>query len=209
MTIPVEVSYNGNRLKVNGEGEVGVVLHSHPPIDEALEAYPFSQWFTDDGASTGSNDLRVDGSTDAVDFYVGANEDKNIFIKSISIRISDNASRLNLFGALAALTNGVEFRYRNNALGDVVIQDEIKTNLDLVRLGHRTPAVGSGSDAFRADISGSGADSYLIVLDMAETFGFPWGLHLSKGSRDQLVFRVRDNLSGLDGFDVKAFGIQL
>jgi hypothetical protein len=209
MTIPVEISYKGNHLKVNGEGEIGVVMHTHPPIDESVEAYPFSQWFTDSGRSTGSNDLKVDGSTTPVSFYIEALEDKDIFIKSLSIRISDNGARLNLFGAIAALTNGVNFKYKNNAIGEVVIQDEIKTNLDLVRLGHQTPAVGSGSDAFRADVSGSGADSYLVVLDMEETFGFPWGLRLMKGTKDRLIFEVNDNITGIDTFDIKGFGIQL
>jgi len=209
MTIPVEISYNGNHLKVNGEGEIGVVMHTHPPIDESVEAYPFSQWFTDDGRETGSNDLKVDGSTTPQSFYIEALEDKDIFIKSLSIRISDNGARLNLFGAISALTNGISFKYKNNAIGEVVIQDEIKTNLDLVRLGHQTPAVGSGSDAFRADVSGSGADSYLIVLDMEETFGFPWGLRLVKGTKDRLIFEVNDNITAIDAFDIKGFGIQL
>lgn len=207
MTIPVEISFNGNHLKVNGEGEIGVVNHTHPPLHESLTAYPFSDWFANDA---GSNDLRVDGSVASKVFAIDALQDRDIFIKSISLRISDNGARLDRFGALTALTNGVDFKYKTNALGEVLIQDQIKTNLDLVRLGHQTPAIGSGGEAFRADVSGSGADSYLVVIDMEETFGFPWGLRLEKGTNDRLCFIVNDDLSvGIDAFDIKGFGIQL
>lgn len=203
---------SGNKLKINGEGEIPVVIHTHPPIDEQVESFPFSQYFTDDGTSTGDNDMRVDGSSTSVPFYISAKEDKDIWIKSISIRISDANSDLNKFGALAALTNGISWEYSNNNLGEVTIQDEIKTNLDFMRIALASAAIG-GSDAFKADVGGGGAgadDTYLPVIDMTQTFGFAWGLRLSRGSKDKLIFRVNDDLStGMDQFDILAFGVQL
>ena len=199
-----------NTLKINGEGEIGVVLHAHPPQDEVVEAYPFSQWFTDDGLSTGSNDMRVNGSTTSQDFYIEGRQELDIYIKTISVQISDNGAALNKFAALAALTNGVSFLFANDALGEVTIQDEIKTNLDFIRLGLSTGAIGTGTDAYKADISGGGADTYLPTIDLSLTFGFPWGLRLIKGSNDKLIFRVNDDLStGIDTFNIKGFGIQL
>jgi hypothetical protein len=200
---------SGNKLKVNGEGEIPVVIHTHPPIDEQVESFPFSQYFTDDGSSTGDNDMRVDGSTTTVPFYISAKEDKDVWIKTVSVRISDASAVLNKFGNLAALTNGVSWEYTNNNLGDMTIYDGIKTNLDFLRVGLASAGIG-GTDAFKADLSGAGADTYLPVIDMTQTFGFHWGIRLSKGSKDKLIFRVNDDLStGMDQFDILAFGVQL
>lgn len=203
---------SGNKVKVNGEGEIPVVIHTHPPIDEQVESFPFSQYFTDDGTSSGSNDMRVDGSTTSQAFSISAHEERDVWIKTISVRISDANSALNKFGALSALTNGISWEYSNNNLGEVTIQDEIKTNLDFMRIALASAAIG-GSDAFKADVGGGGAgadDTYLPVIDMAQTFGFSWGLRLSKGSRDMIKFVVNDDLStGIDQFDIIAFGVQL
>ena len=208
-TILVDGHGSPNSLKINGEGEIGIVMHAHPPNNEVIEAYPFSQWFTDNGLSTGSNDMLVDGSTTSQNFWIGGRQDRDIYIKTISVQISDNGSALDKFGALTALTNGVSFLFANSALGEITIQDEIKTNLDFIRLGLSTGAIGSGTDAYRADISGAGADTYLPIIDLTLTFGFPWGLRLVKGSNDKLVFRVNDNVSTMDIFNIKGFGIQI
>jgi hypothetical protein len=201
---------SGNKVKVNGEGEISVVIHTHPPIDEEVSAYPFSQFFTDDGTASGSNDMRVDGSTTPQEFYISAQEDMDLYIKTISVRIADQSAVLNKYGNLTALTNGIDWKFRANVLGDVSLRTGIKTNLDFVRMGISTPSIGSGSDSFRADVSGSSADTYLIVIDMAATFGFPWGLRLEKASRDRISFVVNDDLStGMDGHDIFAFGAQL
>ena len=197
---------SGHKARVNGEGELGVVLHTHPPLDEEVSSYPFSEWFENGG----SNDMRVNGSTTPVEFTVRASTDVDIFIKTISVRIADASATLNKFGNLAALTNGIEWQFRNDALGRVTIQDQIKTNLDFIRIGFNTIGTGDGTTAFRADTSGAGADTYLPNIDLAQTFGFPWGLRLRKGTNDKLSFIVNDDLStGMDGFDIKAFGVQL
>ena len=111
---------------------------------------------------------------------------------------------------MPALTNGVSFEYVSGIIGELVIQDEIQTNLDFIRLGLSSPAVGGGTDAFKADLSGGGADTYLPVIDLTVTFGFPWCLHLKKGSLDRLQFTVNDDLSaGIDAFNIKGFGSRL
>jgi hypothetical protein len=199
-----------NGLKINGEGEIAVTMHQHPPLDEVVEAFPFAQWFTADGASSGSNDLRVDGSVNPQKFYISARSDVDLFIKTISVRISDAGATLDEFGNLPALTNGVSFEYISSSIGDLVIQDQIQTNLDFIRLGVSTPAIGGGTDAFKADLTGGGADTYLPVIDLSATFGFVWGLHLKKGTLDRIQFTVNDDLStGIDTLNIRGFGSQL
>ena len=47
------VGSDGKQLKINGEGEISVVIHQHPPVEEVIAALPFRQYFTDDGRSSG------------------------------------------------------------------------------------------------------------------------------------------------------------
>jgi hypothetical protein len=201
-----------NYANVTDEGALNVIVHPHPPTVDVTPLLPFRQYFTATGSSGGSNDMRVDGSTTPVDFWVTADNvaTKDTWIKTVSVIISDGGARLNLFGALSALTTGIEFLHITNENGEITIHDSIKTNLDFIRLGLSTPAPGDGTTAFRADISGSGADSYLPVIDFEMTFGLQWGLHLRKGTTDKLVFRINDDLStGIDQFDAIAYGVQI
>ena len=152
--------------------------------------------------------MRVNGSTNSVDFWVESDQLQDIWIKSLSIIISDNGASLDSFGALSALTNGVKIAHITTDEGEAIIADDLKTNLDVVRLCLGTPPIGSGTDAFRADTSGSGADSYIPTLDFEKTFGIQWGLRFRAGRTDKLVFTIRDNVSGVDRFDVIAYGLK-
>ena len=69
---------SGNKAKINGEGELGVVVHTHPPLDEDVTAYPFRQYFTNDGTSTGSNDMVVDGSSTSQEFSIKAQQERDV-----------------------------------------------------------------------------------------------------------------------------------
>ena len=201
---------SGLRARLGSEGQLNVVVHPHPPIDEAVAALPFRQYFTDDGGATGSNDMRVNGSTTNADFYVTAHNEHDVYIKTVSVLISDTGAVLNKFGALTALTNGIEFFHDTQDTGVTVIHEAIQNNLDFVRLGLGIPPVGGGTTAFRADVSGSGADSYLPIIDLKNTFGLQWGLRLRKGTNDKLIFRIKDNLSaGIDEFNIIAYGIKI
>jgi hypothetical protein len=201
----------GKRQRISGEGASHVVVHPHPPIREDIAPLPYSQYFTDNGTSTGSNDMRVDGSGDFVEFYISALEEMDIYIKSITIQISDPGARLDRFGALTALTNGIEFFYHEKAIGDLVINDSIKTNLDFFRDATGGKDFGDGTGAWKADIAGGGGeDTYFPSLDLGIRFGLVWGLRLVAGTDDRLSFRIKDDLStGISTFNIKGYGIRV
>lgn len=196
-----------NRAKVNGEGELSVVVHPHPPRDEEISALPFRNYFE----LSGSNDMTVNGSVNSQDFVINAAQDFDIYIKSISVVIGDGGTpALNKFGALSALTNGVEWVYFTQEQGEYQLHEGIKTNLEFIRLAVDTAAIGTGTDAFLADVSGGGTEkSYLPNIDIAETYGMPYGLRLMKGSTDKLIFRVKDDLTGLTTFNAISYGLRL
>ena len=200
-----------NKLKVYDEGALGVVEHRHPPLDEKVAALPFRQYFTDNGSISGSNDWTVDGSSTHAEFYIKALTDYDLYIKSISVIIGDGGSpALNKYGALTALTNGIQWTLFNQELGEYELHDGIKTNLEFIRMGVDTGAIGTGSDAYLADVSGGGTEkSYIPTIDLEESFGVRYGIRLRKGTTDKLTFKVRDNLTGLTTHNAIGYGIRI
>ena len=205
------VGEDGKQLKINGEGELSVVIHQHPPIDEDVAGLPFRQYFTTDGLKSGSNDMAVNGATNSVDFYITASPDFDIYIKYITVEIGDGGTpALNKFGALNALSNGVAFYWDTQIEPLYELHEGIKTNKEFIRIASDTGAIGTGTDAYLADVSGGGTEkSYLPNIDMKEIYGLPWGLRLRKGTLDKIIFRVQDNLTGLTTFNAIATGTRI
>ena len=204
-------SEGGKELKILEEGGIGVVQHQHPPIDEEVSALPFRQYFTDNGFKNGSNVMAVNGSVNYVDFSVHAQQEYDIYIKYITCEIGDGGSpALNKFGALTALTNGVAFFWDTDTEPLYELHEGIKTNKEFIRIASDTSAIGTGIEAFLADVSGGGSEkSYLPNMDMTELYGFNWGLRLRKGSNDRIVYRIQDDLTGLSTFNAIATGTRI
>jgi hypothetical protein len=198
---------SGRKAKVDEFGEFNVVIHPHPPKGDTTDVLPFRSYFE----NVGSNDMTVNGATNSIDFSINASSDYDIYIKSISLVIGDGGSpALNKFGALSALTNGVEWIYFNQLQGEYTLHEGIKTNLEFIRLAVDTGAIGTGVDAYLADVSGGGTEkSYLPTIDLAESYGMTWGIRLRKATTDSVTFRVNDNLTGLTTFNAIAYGIRL
>jgi len=194
-------------LKINREGEASVVVHPHPPYEESISALPFRGYFLN-GVS---NDMAVDGSTNYIDFSILASNNYDIYVKYISAEIGDGgAPALNKFGALPKLNNGLGWYWFNQEEGEYELHEGITTNKEFIRIGTDTAAIGTGTDAFLADVSGGGTEkSYLPSIDISESYGLPWGLRLRKGSTDRIIFRVNDDLTGLSTFNIVCYGIRI
>lgn len=201
----------GKEMNVGQCGEIPIVIHQHPPRMDDEVALPFRQYFTDTGSIGGSNTLAVNGASTPVDFYIKAIDNFDIYIKYISVEIGDGGTpALNKFGALSALSNGVGWYWFTNSLGEYELHEGIKTNKEFIRVGTDTAAIGTGTDAYLADVSGGGTEkSYLPSIDIRESYGLYWGLKLTKSSLDKVIFRVRDDLTGLSTFNIVAYGIRI
>jgi hypothetical protein len=213
MSIKARVVGNNNQaLNLTDKGEVVVVIPQRPFVGEEISAIPFRQYFTDDGIKSGSNTMNVSGTlVSPLDFYITASEDYDIYIKYITVEIGDGGTpSLNKFGALAALTNGVAFYWDTQSEPLYELHEGIKTNKEFIRIASDTGAIGTGTDAYLADVSGGGAEkSYLPNLDVSEIYGLSYGLRLRKGSLDKLIFRVQDDLTGLSTFNAIATGTRI
>jgi hypothetical protein len=195
------IGSTGQQLKVNGEGEIGVVVHTHPPIRESRISLPFRGYFE----NSGSNDMIASGSLSApVEYSIEADAEFDYYIKSLSVKLADATAKFNEFGALSALTNGVEFYWQSIKLGKLTIHDGIKDNIEWFRLSN-TPI----TTASIIDLSGGGADAIVVQIDLAQLFGNPWGIRLKKDTTDKLTFSVRDNLAGLDEFNIIGYGTKV
>jgi hypothetical protein len=205
----IDANGTGYGLHISRENAAAVVVHPHPPEAEMIHSLPYRAYFTN---PAGSNDMAVDGSSTNVSFKVGASDKFDIFVKSISVDIGDGGSpNLNLFGAIAALTNGVEWIYSTITHGEYQLHDGIKTNREFIRVGQATGAIGTGADAYLADVSGGAGSekSYLPVIDISDTFGMPYGMPLRRGSTDSIIFKVKDNLAALTTLNIIAYGQRL
>lgn len=198
---------NGDASRIGTEGELPVVVHPHPPIEDDFIYLPFRQYFTDNGEASGSNDMRVVGSAASpIDFYITAKTESDVFIKTIAVVIADAQATLSRFGNITALTNGVEFVFESQSLGTIVINDALRSNFDFVQQAGGQPAVGSGNDSFRAPNVVGSSEAYIPIIDLGMLFGTPYGIRLSKSTLDRLVFRVKDDTSAVDRFDIVGFG---
>jgi len=192
------VSQNGNPLVITEDGGINVSLIPHPPLNEVHSVLPYREYFKN-GAST---DMRVNGATTNVSFIVPADPNYTYYVSSLNVKIADAAAKLDKFGALTALTNGIEFTWFTQETGSLVIHEGLKTNLMFFRMSSQVPQI--------IDLSGGGADAIIVTIDLASLFKNQWGLRLRKGTTDKLVFKVKDDLStGLDEFNIIGYGIKL
>jgi len=190
-----------SKARIDSVGTVHVIAHPHPPLVEHVFAEPFRQFFTDDGLSTGDEDMAVDGSSTNVKFWIKAHATKDIYIKTIQFIIADAGAELNEFGNVAARTNGVLFEHFTQA-GTTTIHDGLKSNFDFVYLCGNNPVIGNGNSSYKANNVSGNSEAYTPTLDFALMYGMPFGLRIRAGSEDKLQFTVRDNCSAPDRFDI-------
>jgi len=198
-TTDIEAEFDSSRsLKVTSTNV--------PPKEMNVSLRPFVAFLTDDGTTTGDEDLRVDGSTTSVEFFITSGSDGDRYIQTLAFTIADAGATLNNFGNITALTNGCELLYEDAELGSVVIASLLKSNFDFVQLCNFEPTFGSGADAFRAKNVVSTSEAYIPLLDVTDIFGLPYGIRLPANSTKKITIRINDNVTGVDRFDVKAFG---
>jgi hypothetical protein len=194
----------GVGASIGKKGDVLVRSIGTPKFSSRIEAVPFIKFFETDA---GSPDMLVDGSVTPVVFHLPAHQERDRYIKTIFITVVDAGAKLNEFGNLAALANGVLMEWET--LGLAVEIGNFQTNFDMVRAAGGIPAFGSGTSAFLAANVISTSDAYLPMIDFALIFGMPWGLKLAAGTDQRMCVTIRDNVSTMDGFNMQARGFEL
>jgi hypothetical protein len=113
MAIDVKIQGGGDGYdaKVSSEYALSVQDQGLPPIEPIGRGQVFRQFLTNGGAASDSNDMQVDGSSTAVEFWVPADSTDELYISSLSFVIADASATLDKFGNITALTNGCDLEY--------------------------------------------------------------------------------------------------
>jgi len=205
-SIVVDGHGRGDKAGVE-DGALCVSDRGVPPQQLNGEVRIFRQFLTADGTDSGSNDMRVNGtSTAAVPFYVGSASDADRYVCTLSFLIADANANLNQFGNITALSNGCNLFYEDGDLGNVTIHSALTSNFDFVRLCNGNPSFGNTTNVFKASNASGNSDGYLPVLNIKEVFGLTWGIKLTKGSTKRIVLEVKDDATGVDAFNCIAYG---
>lgn len=207
MTVQRSIVSDNNELKIDKHGNALVTIDVDPPIHRS-KTVPFRQFLTIDGAVDGAFDMRAAGTlADPIDYYIEAHQTRDRYITQLSFEISDAGATLDKFGTIAALTNGCRLFFKHHIAGEIDLHPALKSNWDFIRLCAGNPAFGSGADTFRAkNVSGT-AEGYIPILDL-KTFGPGLGIKLDFNTRQRLSLQVRDTTTGVDSFNVIAYGFE-
>lgn len=201
------------RIVNSGEDERGLVVDKNnsalvsntgvPPVDLNTSLRPFTEFFKD---STGAIDMRVDGSVNYKDFFIGSSSEGERYIHTLAFTIADAGASLKEFGGVAALSVGCSLIWQDSRLGDVAIAEELKSNFDFVQLCNFEPTFGSGTAAFLASNVIGSSEAFIPILDIEDVFGLTHGLRIPQDTNRKLILRIFDDVSAIDRFDIKVFG---
>jgi len=195
---------DSREMCVDRNNSAQVTLSGMPPENTRFVLKPYTALLKN---SAGSSDMLVTGTiADPKDFFVQAGTQGDRYIHTVAFTISDAGASLKQFGSIAALTNGCEFFYEDSQVGLSEIGDTLHTNFDFIQLCNFEPFFGSGDDAFRARNVSGNSEAYIPILDIEDVFGLPHGVKLGKGKDNKLVFRINDDVTAIDRFDIRVFG---
>ena len=191
----------GNQAIIQDDS-LTVIQFPAPPL-MPQKSRIFKQYLTDDGTSTGDEDMQVVASLESPsDFYVEANETDDRYITVVSFVIADEGAKFSLFGAIAALTNGCRFFYESDTAVVDVAYTPLQTNWAFVRMSlMKTP---EAEMKVQKDVEGK-VDAYVPVIDFTKILP-PFGIKLDRGSNQRIVLQVRDDTTGVDSFNAVAYG---
>lgn len=210
------VVYQNKFTKVS-DNSLWEIESDYPPITSEKKFF-YRSYLTLNGDGT-TIDMKVDGSTTTQDFFITADENFDTYINVINFFIAAELTITDLseFGGAPALTNGCQLFYING--GDTIsINDDLKTNFDLLRMCTFKPSFSNGgSNAFKVQQVFSNNDSGYFGTLSFKNYGFEpeyrGGIRLKAGTFDRIIFRIRDNLnltlSQLSTFDMIAYGYQI
>lgn len=192
---------HGHEAEVTAENALLITQYPCPPLMNQKNKV-FRQYLTNDGTSSGSNDMGVDGSTVNQLFYITADGASDRYITTLNFIVGyGTTGGPYQWADGAALTNGSQLFYER--IDDIVyIHDAIKANQDLMRLG----VVDILPTAWEVrNLQALNDYGYMITIRL-ERFVPPYGVKLDMGTDQRLVFKIRDNATNADTFNCIAYG---
>lgn len=155
------------------------------------------------GADSGTLNQAVDGSSTPQEFYVGASPDYDIRIMRVLIVIADTAVAHNNFGNVSSLSTGWDLHVEESGASTSII-NKAKTGGQVIAQSGFGVGYGDGATSFELTNWTGTEDAQTIEVPVDAVL--PGGIRLGRGTQDQIVSTVNDNITGLTEFYVRVLG---
>jgi len=203
----IVIDENGNTVLVIDRGLVTTPNAVPAPSTKPFIQVPLIQHLSTDGTGLGTTiDLTLDGSVTPIDAFIAARSDGDLYLKSANVFIEGDATiLLKDFGTIAdGLANGIDTFIEHEGIKFDITRQPILTNLDLVRVGKDTPALGSDDSAFRLKIAGQGNanTAYNPIWDFTTLAAGNEGIRLAANTNQKLGITINDDLRELVTFNI-------
>ena len=178
---------NGARVDKNNSLRVN---HSIPELDP-IGTVNRIRYYKSEMLNT-----NVDGSVTPVEFELFSDDTStyDIFLQRIILIMSDGTQSPSKYGALPALTNGVDL-YIEQGGEKTYLLEKAKTGGNLlIQSGLPTP-FGASTSVNVLPKWDSNNDALVVTMDLHNLL--PDGVRLGRGVKDRIVFVVNDDLTGL------------
>lgn len=207
INITVEDGETGQTAAVNDNRAVrtSTVFPELAPFGTQNRLRFLSQLLDATGDGTGSTDQAVDGSSTNSSFFLRSSETYDIFVTNLIILLSDSSVTMEKFGDITALTNGWDL-CSSEAGENNFFFSSVKTCGDIY----------ANSGIFHNFIDSSKAQvlakrtattgALIVNLPLAQII--PFGVRIGRGSTDLIEATVKDDLTGLTEFTVRAIGFK-
>ena len=221
LSTKIKGAWSGLWVEVEPGGYLRVITAPYTTVDSGVvdddgniiqgpRLFPWNGNFTlnNDGATTS---MLVNGSLAVPQpFVMAADNAYETWVTDVLVVLADAGISLwTDFGNAAALTNGVRFHWRSPAADAEfgVFRDNFQMAQTLM-FGRLDWARNNVMRGLMSNIIGS-AEGLAPMFDLKRVIP-PNGLQLRKGTEDQLIFEIRDNLTtlGLDAFYAVAYGFR-
>ena len=195
---------NGDPVDVTDDGCVSVVDCGAPPL-KTQQVKIFSQFLTDDGLVTGSNDMGIDGSATPVEFYLSAAAKTDIYITRLTFLLGygTSAEMFEFADSGAALTNGVKISYFDSS-GDEVIIATPKANVSFMRA---SGILVTNTNWETRGFAAAGDYGFFVNIFLKDIMP-PYGIKLDLGTTERLCAVIQDNCTDADLFNCQVFGFE-
>jgi hypothetical protein len=198
---------NEAMIDIQGALLVTQSLITEPPKQGTANHFRFfSQLVSSVGDGTGTTNMNVDGSVTPQTFTISSTSEYDIHIMKIMIYIQDGTVAHDRFGAInpATVTNGVDISIFEEG-SETKIVDSALTFAELIQQTFAEKPFGDGATAFELqDVSVGNDDAQILPFDVSSLI--PNGIRLGRGTKNELLVRVQDDLTGLVAFTVRAVG---
>jgi len=200
----VDGTGSNNAAQVKEDALLVSTTGSPPPNQQRTKF--FGQMLTDDGLSTGSSDMGIDGSSSHTDFYIDSDDNDDIFLTKLSVIVGYGAAAplYDFVDSGSALTNGILVSYID-AFGESITIGNPKNNYSFLRFALESGLVPTAWEL--RNLGASNDYGYIVSINFISMIP-PYGIQLYHGTNARLSVRIRDDCTDADTFNMRAFGFK-